>query len=80
MLVAARLRHTSSVGGASDTEQTAVAVNPVSAGMPVGGDDMHRCAETAHRLPERLLLDALGFGADGRERAGHSRDVGRSSS
>src|SRR5664279_4974813 len=29
MLVAPRLRHTSSVGGASDTEQTAVAVNPV---------------------------------------------------
>src|SRR3954469_16730031 len=29
MLVAPRLRQTSSVGGASDTEQTAVAVNPV---------------------------------------------------
>src|SRR3569623_1528306 len=29
MLVAPRVRHTSSVGGESDTEHTAVAVNPV---------------------------------------------------
>src|SRR5688572_13990212 len=33
MLVAPRLRQTSSVGGASDTEQTAVAVKPV---LPLG--------------------------------------------
>ena len=70
MLVAPRLRQTSSVGGASDTEHTAVAVKPVLPLGPVGGDDMDGGAEPAHRLAERPALDALGFG-DRREGAGH---------
>src|SRR4051812_37678398 len=37
MLVAPRLRQTSKVGGASDTETTAVAVNPVLPLSPSGG-------------------------------------------
>ena len=70
MLVAPRLRQTSSVGGASDTEHTAVAVNPV---LPRGPSVVMTCTAAPSRLiasRNSLLLDALGFG-DGGEGARH---------
>ena len=53
-----RLRQTSSIAGASDTEQTAVAVKPLLPAATRGGDDMHGGAEPRHRLAERQRLDA----------------------
>src|SRR6185295_2189791 len=56
MLVAPRLRHTSSVGGASDTEHTAVAVKPV---RPLGPS----VVMTWTAAPRRLIASRNSFGS-----------------